>query len=68
MLRLIAALLQLISDAYRAYTENQLKEQGRKQLQDQLDANEAAATRANTIPDPARDERLRAKFDAAAKD
>lgn len=69
MIRFLAALFQIILEAWRAWRENELRDQGRKSVEDQLDENvRLAESAADPAVDPARAERLRERFDRSATD
>jgi hypothetical protein len=58
-----ASLIVLIERLVSEWTRFKIKDEGRKQAQEQLDANVAKAEAAMDIDDPARLDRLRNRFD-----
>ena len=66
MLSLLSSIFSLLNKLFTAYQQNKQVEQGRQQVQESVDANVLKAEEAVTTPDPARDERLRNRFDTAA--
>ena len=63
MIKLITALLAIISEFFRIKRESDLKQQGRDDFQKELDANVQKAEAASNTPDASRTERLRSRFD-----
>ena len=63
MLKLLSSLFALIDKLFSAYHDSKLEERGRQQVKEKLDENVAKAEEAVATPDPARDERLRNRFD-----
>lgn len=71
MLKLLSALLSVIDKALGLWRDQQIKEQGRQEVVIEAakveQQHEAEAIQAVTVPDPVRDERLRARFDRACR-
>ena len=67
MIKLLASLLSLLDRIYAAWSDNKLKEQGRQEViqeaKDDIERQIAFAAAVLTVSDPARDERLRSRFD-----
>lgn len=67
MLKVLAVLFDIVARFLRLREQAQLREQGRQQLEDVLDANVEKAAAAVDTPDPERDKRLRSRFDRGAE-
>jgi len=67
MIRLLASLFAFLDKVFGLWRDSKLKAQGRQQAIEEVndEANRRAelAATATTVPDPARDERLRNRFD-----
>jgi len=63
MLRLLASLFAFLDKLLGMFRDSKLEERGRQQAKEKLDENVAKAEEAVATPDPARDERLRSRFD-----
>ena len=67
MIRLLASLFGVINKVLRLLRDSKLEEQGRqqtvKEMSDELNRQIELADAAIAVPDPARDERLRNRFD-----
>ena len=66
-MKFFTALLSLLSLLVSEWVRSRAKQEGRKDMQEQLDANVAKAEAAVAIDDPERDERLRNRFDRARR-
>ena len=66
-MKFFTALLSLLSLLVSEWVRSRAKQEGRKDAQEQLDANVAKAKAAVAAPDPERDERLRDRFDRARR-
>ena len=66
-MKFFTALLSLLSLLVSEWVRSRAKQEGRKDAQEQLDANVAKAEAAVAVPDPERDERLRNRFDRARR-
>ena len=66
-MKILAALLSLLSQLLTIWREKKVEDRVRQDVQEQLDANAAKAEEAVVTPDPVRDERLRNRFDRAHK-
>ena len=62
-MKLLTLLLSLIERLFSAWDQAKLRQEGRQEAQEQLDANVEKAEAAVATPDPIRDERLRNRFD-----
>ena len=65
MLKLLTLLLDILERLLAARHDSGRVEEGRKDVQEVLDANVAKAAEVAATPDAARDERLRNRFDEA---
>jgi len=65
--KFFTALLSLLSLLVSEWVRSRAKQEGRKDMQEQLDANVAKAEAAVAVDDPERDERLRNRFDRARR-
>jgi hypothetical protein len=65
--KFFTALLSLLSLLVSEWVRSRAKQEGRKDAQEQLDANVAKAEAAVAVDDPERDERLRNRFDRARR-
>jgi hypothetical protein len=65
--KIFTALLSLLSLLVSEWVRSRAKQEGRKDAQEQLDANVAKAEAAVAVDDPERDERLRNRFDRARR-
>jgi len=63
MIKLLTILLSLVQRMFNVWDDAKLKQEGRREVQEQLDANVEKAEAAVAVPDPVRDERLRNRFD-----
>jgi hypothetical protein len=63
MFKFLTLLLSLIDRLFGEWDKAKLRQEGRQDAQEQLDANVEKAEAAIATPDPERDERLRARFD-----
>lgn len=67
MVRLLASLFGFLDKLFGLFRDSKLKEQGRQQAvreaKDEVDRQVELGEAALAIPDPARDERLRNRFD-----
>ena len=66
-MKFFTALLSLLSLLVSEWVRSRAKQEGRKDAQEQLDANVEKAEAAVAAPDPERDERLRNRFDRARR-
>ena len=66
-MKFFTALLSLLSLLVSEWVRSRAKQEGRKDAQEQLDANVAKAEAAVAVDDPERDERLRNRFDRARR-
>ena len=66
-MKIFTALLSLLSLLVSEWVRSRAKQEGRKDAQEQLDANVAKADAAVAVDDPERDERLRNRFDRARR-
>lgn len=66
MLKFLTLLLSLLDRLLSSAHDNSKVEQGRKDVQETLDANVAKAAETTATPDPVRDDRLRRRFDEAS--
>lgn len=62
-MKFFAAFLTLLTQLLTLWRENKVKQEGRNDAQEQLDANVAKAEIALDVDDPARLDRLRDRFD-----
>ena len=71
MIRLLSSLLSLLDRLWAAWSDNKLRQQGRqeaaKEAADELQRQIDLAEHVAITPDSERDERLRARFDDAAR-
>ena len=71
MIRLLSSLLSLLDRLWAAWSDNKLRQQGRqeaaKEAADELQRQIDLAEHVAITPDLERDERLRARFDDAAR-
>jgi hypothetical protein len=65
--KFFTALLSLLSLLVSEWVRSRAKQEGRKDAQEQLDANVAKAEAVVDVDDPERDERLRNRFDRARR-
>jgi hypothetical protein len=65
--KLLSALLSLLSLLYSEWVRARAKQEGRQDAQEVLDANVAKADAAMDADDPARLDRLRDRFDRARR-
>jgi hypothetical protein len=67
MLRLLTSLFAFLDKLFGMFRDSKLEEQGRqqtiKEANDELNRQVEVADAAIAVPDPARDERLRNRFD-----
>jgi hypothetical protein len=63
MFKFLTLLLSLLDRLFGEWDKSKLRQEGRQDAQEQLDANVEKAEAAVATPDPERDERLRARFD-----
>jgi hypothetical protein len=63
MFKFLTLLLSLLDRLFNEWDKSKLRQEGRQDAQEQLDANVEKAEAAIATPDPERDERLRARFD-----
>ena len=63
MFKFLTLLLSLLDRLFNEWDKSKLRQEGRQDAQEQLDANVEKAEAAVATPDPERDERLRARFD-----
>jgi hypothetical protein len=61
--KLLTLILSLIERVLLSWDYSKLRQEGRHEVQEQLDANVEKAEAAVATPDPERDERLRNRFD-----
>jgi hypothetical protein len=61
--KFLTAFLSFLSLVFSEWVRLKAKQEGRKDAQEQLDANVEKAEAAVAAPDPERDERLRNRFD-----
>lgn len=66
-MKFFTGLLSLLSLLVSEWTRSRAKQEGRKDMQEQLDANVAKAEAAMDADDPARLDRLRNRFDRARR-
>ena len=66
-MKFFTALLSLLSLLVSEWVRSRAKQEGRKDAQEQLDANVAKAEAVVDVDDPERDERLRNRFDRARR-
>lgn len=62
-MKLLTLILSLIERILLSWDYSKLRQEGRLEVQEQLDANVEKAEAAIATPDPERDERLRNRFD-----
>lgn len=62
-MKFLTLLLSLIQYLFNERDKAKLRQEERKDIQEQLDANVAKAESVSIIPDPDRDQRLRDRFD-----
>ncbi len=71
MIKLLSSLLSLLDRLWAAWSDNKLRQQGRqeamKEAADEVQRQVDLAEYVDTTPDSERDERLRTRFDAAAR-
>ena len=71
MIKLLSSLLSLFDRLWAAWSDNKLRQQGRqeamKEAADEVQRQVDLAEYVDTTPDSERDERLRTRFDAAAR-
>jgi hypothetical protein len=71
-MKFLTLLLSLLERFFTALDQKKLRDEGRqqtiKEMNDALNEAFEAAEVAVSTPDPERDERLRSRFDAAARD
>jgi hypothetical protein len=65
--KFFTALLSLLSLLVSEWVRSRAKQEGRKDMQEALDANVAKAEAAMDVDDPARLDRLRNRFDRARR-
>lgn len=63
MIRFLTLFLSLLERLFSEWDKAKLRQEGRQDVQEQLDANVDKAEAAIATPDPERDERLRNRFD-----
>lgn len=63
MFKFLTLFLSLLDRLFNEWDKSKLRQEGRQDAQEQLDANVEKAEVAIATPDPERDERLRARFD-----
>jgi hypothetical protein len=63
MFKFLTLLLSLLDRLFNEWDKSKLRQEGRQDAQEQLDANVEKAEAAIATPDPERDERLRSRFD-----
>ena len=63
MFKFLTLLLSLLDRLFGEWDKSKLRQEGRQDAQEQLDANVEKAEAAVATPDPERDERLRSRFD-----
>lgn len=72
MIKLLSSLLSLLDRLWAAWNDNKLRQQGRqeaiKEAEDEVQRQVDLAQHVGAVFDPERDERLRSRFDAAARD
>jgi hypothetical protein len=70
VIKLLSSLLSLLDRLWAAWNEHKLRQQGRqeaaKEAADEIQRQIDLAAHVAVTPDPERDKRLRARFDAAA--
>ena len=66
-MKFFTALLSLLSLLVSEWVRSRAKQEGRKDMQEALDANVAKAEAAMDVDDPARLDRLRNRFDRARR-
>ena len=72
MIKLLTTLLGLLDKLFTAWNETRWKQQGRqeatKEAADEVQRQVELAEQVAAAPDPSYDQRLRSRFDAAARD
>lgn len=72
MIKFLTALLTLLNRLWAEWNDTKLRQQGRQEAQkeaaDEIQRQVDLAEHAVVAPDPTRTERLRARFDAAARE
>lgn len=63
MFKFLTLFLSLLDRLFNEWDKSKLRQEGRQDAQEQLDANVEKAEAAVATPDPERDERLRSRFD-----
>ena len=63
MIKFLTLFLSLLERLFSEWGKAKLRQEGRQDVQEQLDANVDKAEAAIATPDPERDERLRNRFD-----
>jgi hypothetical protein len=63
VIRFLTLFLSLLERLFSEWDKAKLRQEGRQDVQEQLDANVDKAEAAIATPDPERDERLRNRFD-----
>jgi len=63
MIKFLTLFLSLLERLFSEWDKAKLRQEGRQDVQEQLDANVDKAEAAIATPDPERDERLRNRFD-----
>lgn len=63
MIKFLTLFLSLVERLFSEWDKSKLRQEGRQDVQEQLDANVEKAEAAIATPDPDRDERLRSRFD-----